>query len=112
MPILSILANALSNFHQYICKSTKLPLYGQSSKFLIFSSLVQLEKKFPYLFSQELIKMSNPVVNKIFFEFLRLNFDNFIVVNTDGLVSSISVGFSFYIPELHIFFTNNLPPSS
>uniref|UniRef100_A0A2S2Q117 ribonuclease H n=1 Tax=Sipha flava TaxID=143950 RepID=A0A2S2Q117_9HEMI len=56
--------------------------------------------------------MSLPIVNKIFSEFLNMNFDNFVVVYTDGSVSHLSAGYSFFIPELHISFSNNLPPSS
>jgi hypothetical protein len=41
-----------------------------------------------------------------------MNFDNFIVVYTNGSVSPLFVGYSFLIPELHISFSNNLPPSS
>lgn len=56
--------------------------------------------------------MSFPIVNKKFSEFLKLNFDHFIVMYTDGSVSPLSAGYSFYIPELHISFSNNLPSSS
>jgi len=66
---------------------------------------------FIYLFITSL-NMSFSMVNKIFSEFLKLNFDNFIVVFTDGSVSPLSAGYSFYIPVLHISFSNNLPPSS
>lgn len=56
--------------------------------------------------------MSYPMINKIFSEYLNANFGNYIRVYTDGSVSPLSAGYSFYIPELHISFTNNLPPSS
>jgi len=52
------------------------------------------------------------MINKIFSEYLKLNFGNYITIYTDGSVSPLSAGYSFYIPELHISFTNNLPPSS
>jgi ribonuclease HI len=112
MPILSISDSALSNFHQYICKSSKLPLYEQSFESLLFSPLVRLDNQFLSLSSLELKKMSPPMVNKIFSKFLNMNFDHFIVVYTDGSVSPLSVGYSFFFPELHISFSNNLPPSS
>jgi hypothetical protein len=56
--------------------------------------------------------MSYPMVNKIFSEFFKLNFHDFIVVYINGSVSPHFVGYSFYVPELHISFINNLPPSS
>jgi hypothetical protein len=112
MLILSISDSALFNFHQYICKSSKLPLYEQSFESLLFSPLVRLDYQFLSLSSLELKKMSPPMVNKIFSEFLNMNFDHFIVVYTDGSVSPLSAGYSFFIPELHISFSNNLPPSS
>jgi len=114
MPVLSISANALSDFHQYICicKSSNLPLYEQSFESLLFSPLVSLENQFSSLSSMELKEISVPMVNKIYSEFLKLNFDNFIVVYTDGSVSPLSAGYSFFIPELNISFSNNLPPSS
>lgn len=43
--------------------------------------------------------MSLTLVNKICFEFLKLNFDNLIVVYTDGSVLPLSACFSFYIPD-------------
>lgn len=65
MPILSIAANSLSNFHQYIYKSTKLPLYNQSFESLLFSPIVQFVNQFPYLSSQELKTISFRMVNSL-----------------------------------------------
>jgi hypothetical protein len=73
VPILSISASALSNFHQYICKSSKLPLYEQSFESLLFFPLVRLDNQFLSLSSLEFKKMSTPMVNKIFSEFLNMN---------------------------------------
>ncbi|XP_026819622.1 uncharacterized protein LOC113558364 [Rhopalosiphum maidis] len=112
LPILSLTANSLSNFHQYILNSTKLPLYEQSYESLLFSPLVQTENNFSSLSSNDLQAMPVPMINKIFTDFLNTNFSNHIIVYTDGSVSPLSASFSFYIPELHISFTNNLPPSS
>uniref|UniRef100_A0A2S2QL67 RNase H type-1 domain-containing protein n=1 Tax=Sipha flava TaxID=143950 RepID=A0A2S2QL67_9HEMI len=59
------------------------------------------------------LKLSSPIViNNAFFDFLNSIFPDFIAVYTDGSVSPLSAGYSFYIPELHISFTNNLPPSA
>jgi len=52
------------------------------------------------------------VINSLFSDFIENNFANFIVVYTNGSVSPLLAGYSFYIPNLHISFTNNLPPSS
>jgi ribonuclease HI len=55
--------------------------------------------------------MPNSLVNNSFTSYLLLKFSNFIVIYTDDSVSPLSAGYSFYIPELHISFSNNLPPS-
>lgn len=47
--------------------------------------------------------MSYHMVNKVFSELFNVNYDNFIVMYTDV---------SFFIPELHITLTNNIPPLS
>jgi len=52
------------------------------------------------------------MVNAAFSNHLIVNFPNFIVVYTDGSISPLSAGFAFYIPELHVSFSNNLPSSS
>lgn len=53
------------------------------------------------------------MVRKIFYEFLNVNFSNFITVFTDRSFSPLSTGYAFYMQTLHnISFTNNLPPSS
>uniref|UniRef100_A0A2S2R880 RNase H type-1 domain-containing protein n=1 Tax=Sipha flava TaxID=143950 RepID=A0A2S2R880_9HEMI len=112
LPILPLTANSLSNFHQYILNSTKFPLYEKSYESLLFSPFVQTENNFFSLSSNDLQTMPVPMVNKIFSEFLNINFSDHIIVYTDGSISPLSTGFSFYIPELLISFTNNLPPSS
>jgi len=111
MPILAIAANSLSNFHQYVLNSYKLPLYEQPYDSLLFTPLVQIENfsNFPFI---ELKSMSSSFVNKLFSNYLNLNYPNFTIIYTDGSVSPLSAGYSFYIPELHISFSNNLPPSS
>ncbi|KAL4143540.1 hypothetical protein QTP88_005859 [Uroleucon formosanum] len=51
-------------------------------------------------------------VNNYFSNYFNLNYPNFIIIYTDGSVSPLSAGYSFFIPELHVSFSNNLPPSS
>jgi ribonuclease HI len=93
-------------------KLTKLLLYEQSYESLLYSPFVQIENNFSFLSSIELQIMSHSMTNKIFSAFLNGNFCNYITVFTDGSVSLLSAGYEFYIPELHMSFTNNLPPSS
>jgi len=111
MPVLSIAANSLSNFHQSVLKSYKLQLYEQPYDSLLCTPLVQIDNfsNFSYI---ELKSMSSAFVNKLFSNFLNLNYPNFTIIYTDGSVSPLSAGYSFYIPELLISFSNNLPPSS
>uniref|UniRef100_A0A2H8TL40 RNA-directed DNA polymerase from mobile element jockey n=2 Tax=Melanaphis sacchari TaxID=742174 RepID=A0A2H8TL40_9HEMI len=111
MPVLSIAANSLSNFHQFVLNSYKLPLYEQPFDSLLYTPLVQIDN-FSNFSHVELKSMSSSFVNKLFSNFLNLNYPNFTIIYTDGSVSPLSAGYAFYIPELHISFSNNLPPSS
>jgi len=111
MPVLSIAANSLANFHQYILNSYKLPLYDQPYDSLLCTPLVQIDN-FSNFSNTELKSMSSSFVNKLFSNFLNQNYPNFTIIYTDGSVSPFSAGYSFYIPELHISFSNNLPSSS
>lgn len=56
--------------------------------------------------------MSYSSANANFRIFFNSNFPDFIVVNTNGPVSLLLADYAFIIPELHIYFTNNLPSSS
>jgi hypothetical protein len=98
MPVLSIAANSLSNFHQYIIKSNKPQIYEQSYESLLFFPLVHMDGQFTDLPSHQLKSMSNSVVNYIFSNHLNLHFPNSMVIYTDGSVSRLSAGYSFYIP--------------
>ena len=111
MPVLSIAAYSLSNVHQYIIKSNKLPLYMQCYDSILFTPLVQIDN-FSDSSYIELKSMSLFFVNKLFSNYLNLNYPNFTIIYTDGSVSPLSAGYSFCIPELHVSFSNNLPPSS
>ena len=112
MPVLSIIANSLSDFYQYIINSDKLFLYEQPYDSLLFSPPVQSGNHFSNLSSKDFRIMSYSAINAAFSNHLNAHFPNFIVIYTDGSVSPLSAGYAFYIPELHVSFTNNLPPSS
>jgi hypothetical protein len=86
IPILAISAYSLSNFHQFILKSTKLPCYEQSYEFLLYSPSVLTDSNFSSLFSYDLQTMSHSMINKIFSAFLKENFRHYITVYTDGSV--------------------------
>ncbi|VVC28773.1 Ribonuclease H-like domain,Ribonuclease H domain [Cinara cedri] len=110
MPVLSIVANNLFNFHQYVINSNKFPLYEHPYNSLLFIPAIQIIN-FSDLSVTELKSMPNSFVNNSFSSYL-LNFSNFIIIYTDSSVSPLSAGYSFYIPELHVSFSNNLSSSS
>ncbi|KAL4119211.1 hypothetical protein QTP88_012055 [Uroleucon formosanum] len=112
LPVLSLVANSVSPFHEYILTNIKLPIYEIGYQALLLPAQVLLVNPFPSLSSSELRVTSHAVINSLFTNFIDNNFADFIVVYTDGSVSPLSAGYSFYIPNLHISFTNNLPPSS
>lgn len=93
IPILSITANSLSNFFQYITKSTKLSLYEQSYEPLLTLPSVHTENNFSSISSKELQIMSYPMVNKIYSEYLDANLCNYFSVYTDGPVFPFSAGY-------------------
>jgi len=111
LPVLSIAANSLYNFRQYVIRPNKFSLYEQSYESLLFTPLVHIENFFD-MPSSMLTSMSSTFVNDHFSNYLNLNYPNFTIIYTDGSVSPISAGYSFYIPKFHFSFSNNLPPSS
>ncbi|KAL4154303.1 hypothetical protein QTP88_000450 [Uroleucon formosanum] len=112
LPVISLVANSVSPFHEYILTNIKLPIYEIEYQALLLPAQVLLVNPFPSLSSSELRVTYPAVINSLFTDFIDNNFADFIVVYTDGSVSPLSAGYSFYIPNLHISFTNNLPPSS
>lgn len=98
-------------FSSIYYEATKLSLYEQSYKSLLYSPSVQTENNFSFLSSNELQIMTQSMTNKLFAENLNVNFCNYITVYTDGLVFPLSADYTFYISLLHISFTNKLPPS-
>ncbi|KAL4112254.1 hypothetical protein QTP88_016075 [Uroleucon formosanum] len=112
LPVLSLVANSVSPYHEFILTNIKLPIYEIGYQALLLPAQVLLVNPFPSLSSSELRVTSPAVLNSFFTDFIDNNFADFIVVYTNDSVSPLSAGYSFYIPNLHISFTNNLPPSS
>ena len=111
-PVLSVIVNLLSDIHQFIINSDKFLFYKQSYDSLLYSPSVQSSKQYLNLSTNDLKNMFCSMVNAVFLNCLNVNYSNFIAIYTDGSVSPLSAGYAFYIPELHVSFTNNLPPSS
>ncbi|KAL4126363.1 hypothetical protein QTP88_010585 [Uroleucon formosanum] len=59
MPVLSVIANILSVFHQYVMSSDKPPIYEQSYDSLLYSPPVHLGNLFSELSSKDLKNMSH-----------------------------------------------------
>lgn len=66
MPVLSDIANLLSDFYQYIICTNKLPLYGQPYGSLLYSLLVHMGNHFSDLSSDDLKKMPHPQLMQLF----------------------------------------------
>lgn len=73
---------------------------------------VHTGSRFSDLSSTDLKAIFYSSVNAAFSNIFNKNFPNFIVVYTDGSVFPFSASYAFYIPKIHISFSNNLPPSS
>jgi len=112
MTVLSIITSSVSNFYHYIINSAKLPLYNESYDSLIYSPFVHSGNHFSDLSFKNLTNMSHSTVKAAVSDILSEYFPNFIAVYTDGSLSPLWAGYAFYIPELHVSFTNNLPLSS
>ena len=112
LPVLSLTANSISPFHQYIITHTKHPVYEIAYETLLHSTPVHVVNLFPDFSTSDLKTSSPAVINNLFLAFIESKFPDYMVVYTDGSVSPLSAGFSFYIPQLNISFTSNLPPSS
>lgn len=112
VPVLSIIAHYISNFHQYIIKSTKLPLYEQPFDSLIFFPHIQIDNQFLDLSSNDFKSMSYSSGNIAVFNYLNERFFKFIGVYTDGSVSPFSTGFGIYIPDLQVSLSSNRSPTS
>lgn len=111
-PFLSIIANAVSCFYQFTLNSVKLPLYELPYDSLLCSHHVQPDYQFSDLSSNDFKSKSYSMISDAFSNYLNINVPNFIIIYTDGSISSFSAGYAFYILELHVYFTNNLPSSS
>jgi hypothetical protein len=58
-----------------------------------------------------ILYMSSSSVNAAVLYYLNERFFNFTTVYTNGSVSPLSAGYTFYIPDLQLSFTSNLPPT-
>jgi hypothetical protein len=96
----------------YILNSNSFPLYEANFPSLLLSPKIHYSKNF-LSHSIDFLKTSSPIfVNGIFQNYIHKTFPLFILIYSDGLVSSISAGYSFFIPDLRISFTNNLSPTA
>lgn len=112
IPVLASIAHSLMSSSNYIIKVDKLPLYEANFASLLFSPIINCDKNFLCHSIDFLKASSSNTVNGLFQEYIQNTFPLFILIYTDGSVSPISAGYSFFIPELCISFTNNLPPTA
>ncbi|XP_025418121.1 uncharacterized protein LOC112688914 [Sipha flava] len=112
LPILALTAHSLALIREYIIKSDKLPLYETNFPSLLLSPTIHFSKNF-LEFPIDYLKIAQPnFVNGLFLDYIRNNFPDFILIFTDRSVTPLSASFTFVIPEFHISFTNNLPPTA
>lgn len=62
----------------------------------------------PTLFSNKLKTLPPSTVNNLFLDYLKDSFPSYILIYTDGSVSPLSPGFSFFILKLCISYSSNL----
>jgi hypothetical protein len=104
LPVFSLTANNISPFHQYISTSMKFCVYEIAYEALMYSTQVHVVNIFPGFISTELRSTSSVVINYLFSDFIINNFTDFTVIYTDGSVSSLLAGYSFYVPEIYMSF--------
>jgi len=109
LPIISISANSLSNFYQYVIKSNKLLLYEQPYDSLLFTPLIRFGS-FSDIPLTVLKSMSLFLVNKYFSNYLNINYPNFTIIYTDGSVSPLSSIYSFYTQKKNVQYFNENEP--
>jgi hypothetical protein len=100
-------------FRNYILNSNSFLLYKTNFSSLLLSPKIYHNKNF-LSHSIDFLKTSFPIfVNGIFqdYSYIQKTFPLFILIYTDGSVSPTSAGYSFFIPDLLISFTNNLLPT-
>lgn len=106
---LSLIANSIFPFHQYILTYSKPPSYVWTISYVSLLNLPDVHLN-NFLFGTLLLdlKSTSPtVINNFFSDFLYTNFPDFIAMYIDGSVSPLSAGYFFYIPALHMSFTSN-----
>lgn len=112
LPVLATTAHSLAVTRNYIIQTNKLPIYLTNFQSLLLSPITHINKNFLNLSRTSLNSLPPNFVNNIFLDFIHNTFPLFILIFTDGSVSPLSAGYSFYIPEFHISFSNNLPPTA
>jgi hypothetical protein len=110
LPVFSLTDNSLSSFPEYIFSSNLLPCFDISYDSLLYLPSVNKDPCFLDLSPDRLKFLPPSTVNNFFLDYISINFPLFILVYTDGYVSSHSAGCSFTIPKLYISYSNNLPP--
>ena len=110
--IFALIAHSFAVTHNYIINTNKLPLYEINFQYLLLFSITHSNKNFLNHTCNYLIFAPLNYVNNIFLDFLHNYFLIFILIFTDGFVSPLSTGCLFQIPEFHISFSNNLPPTT
>ena len=112
LPVLASMAHSLISTRDHIYNSTKPPLYETNFNSLFLTPTIHFNKDF-LKHSINFLKTSPPnFVNSLFIDYIQEHFSRFILIFTDGSSTPLSAGFSFYIPDFHISFSNNLPPTA
>ncbi|KAL4098867.1 hypothetical protein QTP88_023385 [Uroleucon formosanum] len=112
LPILASTAYSLTSIRDFVINSKKLPLYEINYMALSYSPIVHTNRHFLNCTSKSLKSISPIIVNNLFLDYIQNNFPNSILIYTDGSVSSLSAGYAFFILDLHISMSNNLPSSA
>lgn len=112
LPILASTAYSLSSIRNFVTNSKILPLYEINYLALSYSPIVHTNRHFLNFTSKALKSISPIIVNNLFLDYIQNNFPNSTLIYTDGSVSPLSAGYAFFIPDLHISMSNNLPSSA
>jgi len=104
MPMLSNMACSLLDFKQFIIKLQRLPVHEINVDTLSFSPPIYINKLFLDDPAEHLKTLPSYTVDFRLLEFYGViwsNFPNSTVIFTDGSVSLLSAGSSFFIPSVH-----------
>lgn len=111
LPILASIAFSINHFSSSIILPQKrLHCFDIPFEALTFLPRVHLLPLFKdFKFNSDKVNMPTLSINHIFNEFIKLNFHDYCLVYTDGSVSNNSAGFSFFIPEMMVKYSDTLP---